>query len=151
MYLCINQCIDGEGGHNSEELPFACYLCRSDFINPIITLCGHYYCSNCISSYVKGGDSSNHKSKGSKGASKEGSKSSSKGDKTSGSSGSNSKCPICDKQMYGVFNRGTKLIKKLQSTTSTTATTTASTSTTAGGSSVSSSKRPKSSFVFIDE
>ena len=144
MYLCINQCIDGEGGHNSEELPFACFLCRSDFVNPIITLCGHYYCSNCILAYVKGQGDSSSKSD----ANKEGSKSGTK-DKSSG--GSNSKCPICDKQMYGVFNRGTKLIKKLQSTTSTTATTTASTSTTAGGSSVSSSKRPKSSFVFVDE
>lgn len=30
-----------------EELPFACLICRSDFHNPIVTLCGHYFCSSC--------------------------------------------------------------------------------------------------------
>ena len=30
-----------------DELPFACLICRSDFKNPVVTLCGHYFCSKC--------------------------------------------------------------------------------------------------------
>jgi RING finger protein 113A len=31
----------------NEELPFACYICRKPFQNPIVTLCGHYFCQSC--------------------------------------------------------------------------------------------------------
>jgi RING finger protein 113A len=33
-----------------EELPFACFVCRENFTiqkNPVITLCGHYFCGPC--------------------------------------------------------------------------------------------------------
>ena len=30
-----------------EELPFACLICRDEFKDPVITLCGHYFCSKC--------------------------------------------------------------------------------------------------------
>jgi RING finger protein 113A len=60
-------------------MPFACHICRDSFTNPVITMCLHYFCANCI-------HESNKKS---------------------------SKCPICDKQTFGVFNKATKLIKKL--------------------------------------
>lgn len=30
-----------------DELPFACLICRDDFKNPVVTLCGHYFCSKC--------------------------------------------------------------------------------------------------------
>lgn len=30
-----------------EELPFACLLCRNSFKDPVVTLCGHYFCGKC--------------------------------------------------------------------------------------------------------
>eukprot|EP00123_Amoebidium_parasiticum_P017158 comp23734_c0_seq1/m.40937 comp23734_c0_seq1/g.40937 ORF comp23734_c0_seq1/g.40937 comp23734_c0_seq1/m.40937 type:complete len:277 (-) comp23734_c0_seq1:172-1002(-) len=30
-----------------EEIPFACYICREPFTNPIVTRCNHYFCSKC--------------------------------------------------------------------------------------------------------
>ena len=30
-----------------EEIPFACLLCRKPFTDPIVTKCGHYFCSAC--------------------------------------------------------------------------------------------------------
>ena len=30
-----------------EELPFACLICRDEFKDPVVTLCGHYFCSKC--------------------------------------------------------------------------------------------------------
>ncbi|GAA94753.1 uncharacterized protein L969DRAFT_103470 [Mixia osmundae IAM 14324] len=30
-----------------EELPFACLICRKPFTDPIVTQCGHYFCSAC--------------------------------------------------------------------------------------------------------
>ncbi|PWN25149.1 hypothetical protein BDZ90DRAFT_234357 [Jaminaea rosea] len=37
-----------------EEIPFACLLCRQPFTDPIVTRCGHYFCSGCaIKRYAK--------------------------------------------------------------------------------------------------
>jgi hypothetical protein len=33
---------------DEEELPFACYLCRKQFTAPVVTSCGHYFCTACI-------------------------------------------------------------------------------------------------------
>ena len=55
---------------DDEELPFACHICREDFKAPVVTVCGHYFCGQCII----------------------------------GSSKKHTKCPICDKQTFGVFN-----------------------------------------------
>ncbi len=30
-----------------EEIPFACLICRKPFTDPIVTRCGHYFCSAC--------------------------------------------------------------------------------------------------------
>lgn len=30
-----------------EEIPFACLICRKPFTDPIVTKCGHYFCSAC--------------------------------------------------------------------------------------------------------
>lgn len=30
-----------------EELPFACFICRKPFVNPVVTLCNHYFCEAC--------------------------------------------------------------------------------------------------------
>ncbi|WFD36461.1 N-terminal methionine N(alpha)-acetyltransferase NatE [Malassezia cuniculi] len=32
---------------DEEDVPFACLLCRKPFTDPVVTLCGHYYCSSC--------------------------------------------------------------------------------------------------------
>jgi hypothetical protein len=45
--------VDGENGEENyeinldEDLPFACFICREDFLDPVVTLCGHYFCSKC--------------------------------------------------------------------------------------------------------
>jgi RING finger protein 113A len=31
-----------------DGLPFACFLCRGAFQEPIVTSCGHYFCQRCI-------------------------------------------------------------------------------------------------------
>jgi RING finger protein 113A len=71
----------GGGGEKEEELPFACYICRGEFKNPVITTCNHYFCGKCIMS--RNGDSSS------------------------------TKCPVCGKQTFGVYNSASKLIKRL--------------------------------------
>ncbi|XP_010265576.1 PREDICTED: zinc finger CCCH domain-containing protein 1 [Nelumbo nucifera] len=47
---------DGEdedaGGDRSEEdeddsLPFACFICRQPFVDPVVTKCKHYFCEHC--------------------------------------------------------------------------------------------------------
>lgn len=30
-----------------EAFPFACFICRGKFVNPVVTICGHYFCSAC--------------------------------------------------------------------------------------------------------
>lgn len=41
---------EGKDGDNEFEvkagpdLPFACFICRGPFINPIQTVCSHYFC-----------------------------------------------------------------------------------------------------------
>jgi len=37
----------------NDNLPFACHICRNNFINPVITVCNHYFCGNCIMQYNK--------------------------------------------------------------------------------------------------
>lgn len=38
---------DEEAIDEEEEIPFACLLCRQPFTDPIVTKCGHYFCSAC--------------------------------------------------------------------------------------------------------
>lgn len=62
------------------ELPFACLICRQDFVDPIVTNCGHYFCRQCAISNNK----------------------------------TQSKCVVCGKPTFGMFNRAYKLEKKLK-------------------------------------
>ena len=32
---------------SDEDVPFACLICRKHFTNPVVTRCGHYFCSDC--------------------------------------------------------------------------------------------------------
>lgn len=65
---------------DSADLPFACFICRGDFADPVVTVCGHYFCGSCAIEHHK----------------------------------HDSKCNVCQKQTFGVFNKATKLIKKLK-------------------------------------
>ena len=48
----MNRFMDGETTvevHEPDDgIPFACFICREPFSNPVVTSCGHYFCSNCI-------------------------------------------------------------------------------------------------------
>lgn len=49
---------DEEGGGggvktDSDGLPFACFICRERFTNPVVTACKHYFCSACALEYAK--------------------------------------------------------------------------------------------------
>lgn len=32
---------------DDEDIPFACLICRKHYTDPIVTRCGHYFCSAC--------------------------------------------------------------------------------------------------------
>ena len=32
---------------DDEDIPFACLICRKPYTDPIVTRCGHYFCSAC--------------------------------------------------------------------------------------------------------
>lgn len=70
-------------GSLDDGIPFACFLCRKAFVDPVVTVCSHYFCQKCILDHVQ-----------------------------SISSGSNASCPICKKDTNGVFNHPTKLFTK---------------------------------------
>jgi len=39
---------------DDEDVPFACLICRKHYTDPVVTRCGHYYCSACaIKRYTK--------------------------------------------------------------------------------------------------
>eukprot|EP00741_Cyanophora_paradoxa_P007816 tig00001214_g7562.t1 len=41
---------DGEGKNDDvdeEGLPWACFICREEFKNPVVTKCQHYFCEKC--------------------------------------------------------------------------------------------------------
>ncbi len=72
----------------SDGLPFACYLCREPFTDPIVTTCFHYFCQKCIMANVK------------------------KNNENTTSASTSSACPICGKDTHGVFNYPNKLYQK---------------------------------------
>jgi RING finger protein 113A len=80
----------GSGGGNGKPqgekpvvaedgLPFACYLCREHFKDPVVSNCMHYFCQDCIMQHVRNTSES---------------------------------CPICNKDMHGVFNEPRLLLAK---------------------------------------
>jgi len=37
-----------------DDLPFACWICKEEFKNPVVTKCNHYFCEKCaLDHYVK--------------------------------------------------------------------------------------------------
>lgn len=38
---------DSSSDDSDEDIPFACLICRRPYTDPVVTRCGHYYCSAC--------------------------------------------------------------------------------------------------------
>jgi len=81
-------------GMGDNSLPFACFLCRGPFSDPVVTICSHYFCQKCILAFVREKDQAGD-------------------DATSSPNNSPaSSCPICSKGMNGLFNYPSKLYAK---------------------------------------
>ena len=74
-----------DGINTDDGIPFACYICRNAFTDPVVTNCNHYFCERCIMDHVK---------------------------QNAGATGGGGKCPICSKETHSVFHEPTKLISK---------------------------------------
>lgn len=40
----VRQYAVSDSDDDEDELPFACYICRESFTNPVVTKCKHYFC-----------------------------------------------------------------------------------------------------------
>jgi RING finger protein 113A len=38
-----------------DGLPHACFICRNEFVNPVVTNCKHYFCESCALKHFNGG------------------------------------------------------------------------------------------------
>ncbi|KAH9415010.1 hypothetical protein DERP_014303 [Dermatophagoides pteronyssinus] len=38
---------------DDDDLPFACFICRNRFVNPVATKCKHYFCQQCALDHYK--------------------------------------------------------------------------------------------------
>ena len=38
---------DVSDSDSDEDIPFACLICRKPYTDPVVTRCGHYFCSAC--------------------------------------------------------------------------------------------------------
>ena len=38
---------------DDDDLPFACFICRETFTNPVVTKCKHYFCEKCALTHYK--------------------------------------------------------------------------------------------------
>ena len=45
---------ESDADDSDEDVPFACLICRKHYTDPVVTRCGHYFCSACaIKRYAK--------------------------------------------------------------------------------------------------
>lgn len=47
QYVIPEAVADDDEDGDGDNLPFACFICKGDFVNPVVTQCGHYFCSEC--------------------------------------------------------------------------------------------------------
>ncbi|KAK4418530.1 Zinc finger CCCH domain-containing protein 1 [Sesamum alatum] len=51
MFMGLKDDDDERGSDSSDEdddaLPFACFICREPFVDPVVTKCKHYFCEHC--------------------------------------------------------------------------------------------------------
>ncbi|XP_065179123.1 E3 ubiquitin-protein ligase RNF113A-like [Sycon ciliatum] len=45
--------LEQSDAEDDDEFPFACFVCRDPFKDPIITKCGHYFCERCMLDHHK--------------------------------------------------------------------------------------------------
>lgn len=38
---------DSDSDSDEEDIPFACLICRKHYTDPVVTRCGHYFCTAC--------------------------------------------------------------------------------------------------------
>jgi RING finger protein 113A len=38
---------DDDNDEDDDSLPFACFICRQPFVDPVVTKCNHYFCEHC--------------------------------------------------------------------------------------------------------
>lgn len=38
---------ESDSDSDDEDVPFACLICRKPYTDPVVTRCGHYFCSAC--------------------------------------------------------------------------------------------------------
>eukprot|EP00529_Nitzschia_sp_RCC80_P025942 CAMPEP_0113483284 /NCGR_PEP_ID=MMETSP0014_2-20120614/23355_1 /TAXON_ID=2857 /ORGANISM="Nitzschia sp." /LENGTH=340 /DNA_ID=CAMNT_0000376827 /DNA_START=130 /DNA_END=1152 /DNA_ORIENTATION=+ /assembly_acc=CAM_ASM_000159 len=76
-------------GTADDGIPFACFICRGPFNEPIVTSCGHYFCQSCLQRHFKGENNTGN-----------------------GSGDGGQCCPVCQKDTHGVMNQPTKLLTK---------------------------------------
>jgi RING finger protein 113A len=38
---------NSDSDSDDEDIPFACLICRKHYTDPIVTRCGHYFCTAC--------------------------------------------------------------------------------------------------------
>lgn len=88
----------GEEGLTSADdgLPFACFLSRIAFEDPVVTTCGHYFSQGPLQEHFR--------------KQKDGTLDGGEGGNGSGSNVYS--CPICNRDTHGVMNQPTKLLAK---------------------------------------
>ncbi|KAJ1278827.1 hypothetical protein BS78_04G108800 [Paspalum vaginatum] len=42
-----DEAADDDDDEDDEALPFACFICRQPFVDPVVTKCKHYFCEHC--------------------------------------------------------------------------------------------------------
>ncbi|KAG2657537.1 hypothetical protein PVAP13_1KG152300 [Panicum virgatum] len=42
-----DEAADEDDDDDDEALPFACFICRQPFVDPVVTKCKHYFCEHC--------------------------------------------------------------------------------------------------------
>jgi RING finger protein 113A len=48
--MLLGQEVEAEENYEigkADEFPFACFICRGDFVDPVVTKCNHYFCQKC--------------------------------------------------------------------------------------------------------
>jgi RING finger protein 113A len=85
-----------ETNGTEDGIPFACFLCRGHFRNPVVTNCQHYFCESCILDHIR----------------QQQQQTSTTTSSHNNNHNNNHLCPICQKYTGGVFNAPTKLIAK---------------------------------------
>lgn len=45
--------VESSDDDSEDDVPFACYICRKPFTDPVVTKCKHYFCMQCALNHMK--------------------------------------------------------------------------------------------------